>query len=250
VTGEIYVAGAGVARGYLGRPGLTARRFLPDPFRGGIMYRTGDLGRMRPDGCLEHLGRIDNQVKLRGFRIELDEIRSVLLEDPGVRAAAAIIRRGDPVDPASARIDAYVVLNEGGDLRALWRRLRDTLPEHAVPATITPVGLLPLTGNGKLDPSRLPRPAMTRAGPAAATASAATGTEAVGDLTAEWLREIWTAVLGTPVGLDDDFLELGGNSLLAIRVRDMARERGLPRLSLADLYRHRTIRALCTAYVP
>jgi amino acid adenylation domain-containing protein len=250
VTGEIYVAGAGVACGYLGRPGLTSRRFLPDPFRGGIMYRTGDLGRMRADGRLEHLGRIDNQVKVRGFRIELDEIRSVLLEDPGVRAAAALVRRGDPANPASARIDAYVVLNEGGDLRVLRRRLRDTLPEHAVPATITPVGLLPLTGNGKLDAARLPPPVMTRGGPIPTAASAETATEAVSDRIAERLREIWTAVLGMPVGLDDDFLELGGNSLLAIRVRDMVRERGLPRLSLADLYRYRTIRALCAAYLP
>jgi amino acid adenylation domain-containing protein len=234
--GEIYVAGAGVAHGYLGRADLTAQRFLPDRFRGGIMYRTGDLGRMRPDGRLEHLGRMDTQVKVRGFRIELDEIRSVLLEDPGVLAAVAVVRRNERADPASARIDAYVVLGERGELGRLRQRLRDSLPEHAVPATVTPLRAFPLTANGKLDVARLPAPAVTGVGPPAAPRGS--------DGLAEWLREIWTNVLGAPVALDDDFFELGGNSLLAIRIRDLARVHGLPDLLLTDIYRGRTVRAL------
>lgn len=108
------------------------------------MYRSGDLGRLRPDGRLEHLGRIDNQVKVRGFRIELDEIRSVLLEDPDVRAAAVVVRQDDPTDTATTRIDAYVVLADGhGDPGTVRRRAADILPEHMLPATVTGLDSLP-----------------------------------------------------------------------------------------------------------
>ncbi|MBZ3901148.1 non-ribosomal peptide synthetase [Streptomyces griseiscabiei] len=237
VAGEICVGGAGVALGYLGQEELTARRFVPDPFTGGTMYRSGDLGRLRPDGCLEHLGRIDSQVKIRGFRIELDEIRAVLLEDPDVRSAAVAVHHDDPADAATARIDAYVVLT-GGTPSTVRTRAAGILPAHMLPATVTPLESLPLTHNGKLDTARLPAPvsvgSRTHTGEAAAPA-------ADGDL-AERLTEIWSEVLGLPVGPDDDFFELGGNSLLAVRIGAALRAQGLPTLRLRELYRHPTVR--------
>ncbi|MGW1715510.1 non-ribosomal peptide synthetase [Streptomyces sp. NPDC002156] len=233
VAGEICVGGAGVALGYLGQEELTGRRFVPDPFTGGVMYRSGDLGRLRPDGRLEHLGRIDSQVKIRGFRIELDEIRSVLLEDPDVRSAAVVVCRDDPKDAATARIDAYVVLASGGEPGAVRERAAGILPEFMLPATVTALAALPLTPNGKLDAARLPAPASRRTAPAVAAAD--------GDLTAS-LVEIWSEVLGVPVGPDDDFFELGGNSLFAVRIGAALRARGLPSLRLRELYRHPTVR--------
>ncbi|MGI5424158.1 non-ribosomal peptide synthetase [Streptomyces sp. CA-179760] len=235
VAGEICVGGAGVALGYLGQEELTARCFVPDPYTGGTMYRSGDLGRLRPDGRLEHLGRIDSQVKIRGFRIELDEIRSVLLEDPEVRAAAVVVRRDDPGDAATARIDAYVVLS-GGDPVTVRKRAAGILPDYMLPTTVTALGTLPLTANGKLDTARLPTPTTP-----AAPARGAEPVTAEDDLT-DRLRQIWSEVLGTPVGLDDDFFELGGNSLFAVRIGAALRARGLPSLRLRELYRHRTIR--------
>ncbi|TDC86332.1 amino acid adenylation domain-containing protein, partial [Nonomuraea deserti] len=174
--GEIHVGGAGVAAEYLGRPELTAERFVHDPFAGGRMYRSGDRGRLRPDGRLEHLGRLDTQVKVRGFRIELDEIRSVLLDDPSVASAAVVLRDGRPGDPprtarpgdprgaeaagqatdhALARLDAYVTPAHA-DPAAVRRRAAKVLPDHMVPATITALPALPLTPNGKLDVRALP----------------------------------------------------------------------------------------------
>ncbi|MFE0254762.1 non-ribosomal peptide synthetase [Streptomyces sp. NPDC059010] len=235
VAGEICVGGAGVALGYLGQAELTARRFVPDPCTGGTMYRSGDLGRLRPDGRLEHLGRIDSQVKIRGFRIELDEIRSVLLEDPEVRAAAVVVRRDAPDDAATARIDAYVVLS-GGDTATVRQRAAGILPDYMLPASVTALDALPLTPNGKLDAARLPAPT--------APTAPSRNTEPVpadDDLTGQ-LREIWSEVLGTPVGLDDDFFELGGNSLFAVRIGAALRARGLPSPRLRELYRHPTIR--------
>ncbi|MEU1516137.1 amino acid adenylation domain-containing protein [Streptomyces sp. NPDC005811] len=247
VTGEILVGGAGVAAGYLDRPELTEERFLPDPYAeepSARLYRSGDLGRLRPDGRLEHLGRIDGQVKIRGFRIELDEIRSVLLEDPAVTAAAVVVRRDDPADPATARLDAYVVPADGvpaADPQGIRKRAAGILPEHMVPATVTPLDTLPLTANGKLDPARLPAPLRATAPATAAPQDSAPVRDAG---LAEALQEIWASVLGTPVGLDDDFFELGGNSLFAVRVSAALRARGLTAVPLRDLYRTPTIRAL------
>jgi acyl-coenzyme A synthetase/AMP-(fatty) acid ligase len=117
----------------LGQEELTARRFVPDPFTGGTMYRSGDLGRLRPGGRLEHFGRIDSQVKICGFRIELDEIRAVRLGDPDVRAAAVVVHRDDPSDAATARIDAYVALSPGGDPATVRERAANVLPEYMLP---------------------------------------------------------------------------------------------------------------------
>ncbi|MFH8882285.1 amino acid adenylation domain-containing protein [Streptomyces californicus] len=247
VTGEIRVGGAGVAAGYLNRPELTAERFLPDPYAPDARaraYRSGDLGRLRPDGRLEHLGRIDSQVKIRGFRIELDEIRAVLLEDPAITAAAVVVHRDDPADPATARLDAYVVPAGGtaaADLQDLRKRAAGILPEHMVPATVTALDALPLTPNGKLDAARLPAPVRS----AAASARPAPEPDGTGDTAlADALREIWGSVLGTPVGLDDDFFELGGNSLFAVRISAALRARGLNPVPLRELFRTPTIREL------
>ncbi|MFC0104749.1 non-ribosomal peptide synthetase [Kibdelosporangium aridum] len=229
VAGEIYVGGAGVAQGYLNQPELTASRFLPDPYREGTMYRSGDLGRLLPDGTLQHLGRIDSQVKIRGFRIELDEIRAVLLEDPDVTSVAVVVRG----DGASARIDAYVC-PASLDTASVRKRAASVLPSYMVPATVTALAAFPLTTNGKLDQSRLPEPALS-------TASADTP---VDSSLASTLQEIWGQVFGVPVGLDDDFYALGGNSLLAVRINAALRARNQPTVKLRDLFRSPTIRAL------
>ncbi|MFD5823990.1 amino acid adenylation domain-containing protein [Lentzea sp. NPDC060358] len=234
VAGEIHVGGAGVALGYLGRPGLTAERFVPDPFGGGRLYRSGDLGRLRPDGTLEHLGRIDNQVKVRGFRIELDEIRAVLLEDPAVLAAAVVLRPGDE---ASQAIHAYVVL-DGSSGDEVRKRAARILPGHMVPAAVVAVPNLPLTVNGKIDTDRLPAPPKPAAPPRPA--------DQADDLVRS-LQEVWSAVLGLDVGPDDDFFDLGGNSLSAVRITAKARERHLPATPLRTLYQHPTIRGLADA---
>ncbi|MBY8850412.1 non-ribosomal peptide synthetase, partial [Saccharothrix sp. MB29] len=223
----------------LNRPELTRQRFVPDPYAGGTAYRSGDLGRLMPDGTLHHLGRIDGQVKIRGFRVELDEIRAVLLESPDVRAAAVVVR---DQGTARARLDAYVV-PLGLDAVDLRNRARDILPDHMVPATVTALDSLPLTTNGKLDPSRLPEPAVVPARRAEPVGGIGPG-DGPGDDLVEAMREAWSAAFGVPVGLDDDFYHLGGNSLLAVRIGAALRSRGLPSPSLRDLFRTPTIREL------
>ncbi|MGW8796049.1 amino acid adenylation domain-containing protein [Streptomyces sp. NPDC055775] len=246
--GEIHVGGAGLATGYLGRPGLTEQRFVPDPWHGGRMYRSGDLGRLLADGTLEHLGRIDSQVKVRGFRIELDEIRHVLLADPSVTAAAVTVSGDAFVDAAGVRIDAYVVLaaDPTGTADDIRRRAAKLLPEHMLPASVTTLPRLPLTPNGKLDPSRLPAPKATADALADAPPGTAAPTPAPADPFAE-LTGIWESVLGVPVGPDDNFFDLGGNSLYAIRLATAMRERGLPPVPLRRLYLSPTVRSLSEA---
>ncbi|MFJ6439536.1 amino acid adenylation domain-containing protein [Streptomyces sp. NPDC091649] len=251
--GEIHVGGAGVALGYLNRPALTAERFLPDPLDpAGRLYRSGDLGRLLPDGTLEHLGRIDDQVKVRGFRIEPGEIRHVLLEDPAVSAAAVTVTGAGGGDAAAARIDAYVVPAPGADEDpgAVRRRAARLLPPHMVPATVTVLPALPLTANGKLDPDRLPAPGARRARGAAAAPEPAPAARATapGAGPAAVLAAIWREVLGVEeIGQDDDFWDLGGNSLYAIRIGTLARERGLPGVPLRQLYLTPTLGALSEA---
>ncbi|MEU4921734.1 amino acid adenylation domain-containing protein [Streptomyces parvus] len=248
--GEIVVGGAGVALGYLNRPALTAGRFVPDPLdpAGRRLYRSGDLGRLLPDGTLEHLGRIDDQVKVRGFRIEPGEIRHVLLEDPAVSAAAVTVSGGS--DAAAVRIDAYVVPAPGSDAGPgpVRERAARLLPAHMVPATVTVLPALPLTANGKLDPARLPAPG-TRRDPLAAPAPAAAAHEAPREASpAAALAAVWCDVLGMEaIGPDDDFWDLGGNSLYAIRIGTLARERGLPGIPLRQLYLTPTLGALSEA---
>ncbi|WP_228717991.1 amino acid adenylation domain-containing protein [Kitasatospora acidiphila] len=230
VAGEIYVGGAGVAAGYLNRPELNAERFLPDPDRGGRMYRSGDQGRLLPSGRLEHLGRLDGQVKLRGYRIELDEVRAVLLEDPAVLAAAVVLNRPDPGDPATDRLDAYVVLGDG-DPAAVRERAARLLPGYMMPSTVTALPALPLTVNGKLDRSLLPQPALAPHAPA-------------GQSVQERVHHAWQSIVGRPIGLDDNFFDTGGNSMLVGRLVRRLPELGLPKPSLRQTYVHSTVRRL------
>ena len=211
VPGELYLAGEGVARGYLGRPDLTAERFLPDPLSpapGGRLYRTGDLARWLADGELEFLGRRDHQVKLRGFRIEPGEVEAVLLRHPSVREAVVVVREDSPGDP---RLVAYVGAGEdsGGAAAALREHLSRTLPAYMVPAEIVVLPTLPRTPNGKTDRAALPAPA---AAPEPEWVAPETETEVE-------LARVWAEALGVDrVGRGSHFFRMGGHSLLATRV--------------------------------
>nr|APD71884.1 non-ribosomal peptide synthetase 6 [Streptomyces sp.] len=211
VAGELYLAGAGVARGYLNRPGLTAERFVADPFAlsgGSRMYRTGDLARWSGDGNLEYLGRTDHQVKIRGFRIELGEIEAVLAAHPDIaRAVVTVHAQGSP----DARLVAYLVPSgdRSPELGVVREYAGAALPEHMVPGAVVVLDALPLTPNGKVDRSALPDPEF--------------GTVAVGRAprtpAEEILCGLFAEILGAPrVGLDDSFFDLGGHSLLATRL--------------------------------
>ncbi len=220
VPGELVVGGAGLARGYLGRPELTAERFVPAP-SGARLYRSGDLGRYLPDGDVEYLGRLDHQVKIRGFRIELGEIEAALAELAGVRQAVVVVRsdRSDGSDgsvgsPGDQRLIAYVV----GDAAAaeLREALRARLPDYMMPAAFVTLEAMPLTVNGKVDRKALPAP--ERVGGESSYVAPRTPTEEV-------LAGIWAEVLGVEqVGAEDHFFDLGGHSLLATQV--MSRLRG------------------------
>ncbi|KAB1981752.1 non-ribosomal peptide synthetase [Streptomyces triticiradicis] len=253
VPGEIHVAGSGVSAGYLNRPELTAERFVPGSSVGlpeEVLYRSGDRGRLLPDGQLEHLGRLDDQVKIRGHRIELGEIGGALLAHAAVTGAAAVVR--DAHDAATARIDAYFVGTDAApDLAELRRWLAARLPSHMLPATLTPVPSLPLTVNGKLDPSRLPEPAR---GNDTAPPQETTGTgrpAAPGEpVAADRLARVWQELLGVPVGPDDNFFELGGNSLLAVRLNTLQRTAGFPGSQLKHIFRNPTPRRLAAIIGP
>jgi amino acid adenylation domain-containing protein len=239
VAGELYLGGAGLARGYLHRPELTAERFIPDPFSGAAgrrLYRTGDLARYLPDGNLEYLGRADTQVKLRGYRIELGEIEAVLGSQPGVREAAVIIREGPEGDK---RLVAYVV-SEGGqqNVEDLRQALKEKLPDYMVPAAFVFLTSLPLTPNGKLDRRALPAPEPGSLAASAEFAAPRTVSEQV-------LATVWSELLGhEQVGLEDDFFALGGHSLLATQV--VARVRTLlgVELPLRSLFGRMSLREL------
>lgn len=238
ISGEICVAGAGVALEYLNQPQLTAERFISGPGDTGRLYRSGDKGRLRPDGRLEHLGRLDSQVKLRGFRIELDEIRSVLLQVNAVVAAAVVLNQGKAGDAASARLDAYLVLN-GGSVQDVRQHAGKFLPDYMLPSTFTVLDVLPLTANGKLDVRALPAPTLQVQAPQSVKKAVADG-----DAVTQGLVAIWEAVLGVPVGLDDNFFELGGNSLYAVRIDAMLREQHLPSIPMREIYIQQTVRNL------
>ena len=208
VAGELVIAGAGLARGYRGRPARSAERFLPDPFSGlpgARLYRTGDLARWLPGGELEHLGRLDHQVKVRGVRIELGEVEAALAALPGVREAVVAARR----DGTETRLVAYAT-GDGLDAPSLRRGLRDRLPETMVPAAFVVLNALPRTPGGKVDRRALPEP--DRVAEAATFEAPRTPMEEV-------VAGIWEEVLGVrQVGTADDFFALGGHSLLATRV--------------------------------
>ena len=212
LPGEVYIAGDGLARGYLGRPDLTAERFVPDPFSGrpgARMYRTGDLARWLPDGTLDYLGRIDYQVKIRGFRIEPGEVEAALASLPEVREAVVLVREDTPGDP---RLVAYTVAHPAAqiDISALRAKLSESLPEYMVPAHFVVLEALPLTPNGKLDRRALPGPDTTRAD--SDYVAPRTPTEVT-------LASIWIELLKLDkVGANDNFFHLGGHSLLATQM--------------------------------
>ncbi|MFD1815641.1 amino acid adenylation domain-containing protein [Rhodococcus gannanensis] len=229
-TGELYLAGPQLARGYLRRPALTADRFVADPFVAGErMYRTGDLVRWI-DGELDYLGRADNQVKLRGFRIELGEIEAALLRDPSVAQAAVVVREDRP---GHQQLVAYVVpVRTSGS--ADYQKCAQALPAHMVPSAYVELDALPLTPSGKLDRSALPAPDFAAVATPSAPAAAADGR--IAHLVAE--------VLGLErVGADDDFFALGGDSILAIRLVNVARREGLT-LTPRQVFEARTPAAL------
>ncbi|HEV2639509.1 MAG TPA: amino acid adenylation domain-containing protein, partial [Actinocrinis sp.] len=237
VTGELYIAGNGLARGYLGRPDLTAARFVADPFAadGSRMYRSGDLARWNEDGALECLGRVDHQVKLRGFRIELGEIEHALTALPEVGAACVLLREDRPGDK---RLTAYVTPGSGAlqipDVRAALAR---ELPEYMIPTTFVTLPALPLTLNGKVDRRALPLPEQaTAAGRAPRTAHE------------EVLCTLFADVLGVPrVGTDESFLDLGGHSLLATRLAGRIRGALGVEIAVRTVFEHPTVQTLAAA---
>ncbi len=229
VTGELYVGGAGVARGYLNRPDLTAERFLPDPFKGGRMYKTGDLGRWLADGTVEYLGRNDFQVKLRGFRIELGEIEARLAACSGVREALVVARD-------DMRLVAYLLARDGVELNAaeLRSQLANSLADYMIPSAFVTLDAYPLTPTGKIDRKALPEPD----GGAVASREYAAPQGQVELTTAG----IWSKLLGlAQVGRNDHFFELGGHSLMAVQLMSQMREQLGVEMSLRDLFTQPTL---------
>jgi nonribosomal peptide synthetase DhbF len=227
VVGEIYLAGVGLAHGYLGQPATTATRFIADPFNHtGRLYRTGDLARWTTDGQLQFTGRADGQVKIRGFRIEPAEIETALLDHPNITQAA--------VQATPDRLLGYIVGNLNGNDARTW--LRERLPDHMIPAIVTVLDRMPLTPNGKLDRRALPQPDLSSA--------ASTGRSAR-DAREEILCGVYAEALGLPtVSIDDDFFDLGGHSLLAARLAARIRAALGTELSIRDIFQAPTVAAL------
>ncbi|OJT19749.1 peptide synthetase [Archangium sp. Cb G35] len=239
VPGELYISGAGVVRGYLARPELSAERFLPDPFStepGTRMYRTGDRARWRADGTVEFLGRVDHQLKVRGFRIEAGEIEAALEAHPAVRQAVVVAREDEPGD---VRLVAYVVPAEAqaAEAGALRDFVQQRLPEYMVPSAFVELATLPLTPNGKVDRKALPAPSTARAARTAYVAPQ-------GQLEQQ-VATVWQEVLKVgQVGVHDNFFDLGGHSLLLVQVHAKLRTllgRDIPLLKLLE---HPTVSAL------
>ncbi|MCP4656731.1 MAG: AMP-binding protein, partial [bacterium] len=241
VPGEVCLSGAGMARGYLKRPELTAASFLPDPWSerpGARLYRTGDLARRLADGNLEFMGRIDFQVKIRGYRIELGEIETVLGAHPGVREAVVVVREDAP--GGNRQLVAYAVPAAGADLDPgeVRSHLAQSLPDYMIPAAVVLLDALPWTPGGKVDRKALPEPEPERRGPEE-------GYAAPIDPTEELVAGIWAAVLGFErVGVDDHFFELGGHSLLATQVISRVREVFAVELPVQKLFEAPTVARL------
>jgi amino acid adenylation domain-containing protein len=243
VKGEIYLGGDGLARGYLGRAGLTAEKFVPDPFDprgGGRLYRTGDEARYLPDGRIDFLGRADFQVKIRGFRIELGEIEAALCAHPAISEAVVVAREDSPGDK---RLVAYLVHEQGagatqGELRAY---LRERLPDYMIPSAMVVLESLPLTPNGKVDRRALPAPGHENSSESGSFVPPEPGVETT-------LAGIWSEVLGVVrVGRHDNFFDLGGHSLLATQVMARVKEVCGVELPLRSLFESPTVAALARA---
>jgi acyl carrier protein len=241
VDGEIAIGGTGVARGYRGASELTDARFVPDPFgpAGARMYLTGDVGRMLADGSIAYVGRSDDQVKVRGHRVELGEVEAALLRHERVAEAVVTCVRDDR---GAGALCAYVVVPSGTiDAAALREHLERIVPAYMIPATFTQLEALPLAANGKVNRKALPAPSVTLS---AASAAPRTDLEAA-------LAGIWQDVLETDaIGIDDNFFDLGGHSLKAARiVFRIEHDLGL-NVALVDVLRHPTIGALAAAIAP
>jgi acyl carrier protein len=245
VCGELYVGGAGLARGYHAHPALTASRFIPHPFSsepGARLYRTGDLARYGAEGELEFLGRSDSQVKVRGFRIELGEIETVVCGHEGVRQCAAMVREDSPGDK---RVVAYVVPREGAQASLMADELRSfvalRLPDYMVPSTLMFLPELPLSVNGKIDRQRLPAPEIRARVDGARYVAPRTPLE-------EAVCDIWAGVLRVErVGVEDNFFELGGHSLLATQVISRVKEAFAVELPIGTLFERPTAAGMCEA---
>jgi len=238
-VGEIHIGGIGVTRGYLNRPELTAEKFLPDPFSpvpGATFYKSGDLGRLRPDGSIEFAGRVDQQVKIRGYRIEPGEIETALRRDPEVAQAAIVV---DNVAGQSPRLLAYVVASDGAapDPARLIDHIRASLPVYMVPAHLIVLPAFPLTINNKIDVAALPRPAAARSG----------GTVRVPPATPleQRIAAVWAELLELPeIGADENFFDLGGNSLLVVRTCSALNRALGSDLTVVELFDLPTVRQL------
>ncbi|PWK84985.1 amino acid adenylation domain-containing protein [Lentzea atacamensis] len=239
VPGELYLGGVQVARGYLNRPELTSERFVADPFTGGRLYRTGDLARFLPDGRIEFLRRMDNQIKLRGYRIELGEIQTAVSQHPSVRAAVVIAREDVPGD---VRLVAYAVAAPGCriDAAELRTHLRRGLPEYMVPSAFVEVPTIPRNPNGKLDHRALPKPESVRAERVVVPA---------GTRTERAISDVWSEVLRMDrIGADDNFFDLGGNSVLLVKARSRLAEVFAREVPTVTLFTYPTVRALAAHF--
>ncbi|MGH9759981.1 MAG: non-ribosomal peptide synthetase, partial [Blastocatellia bacterium] len=237
-VGEMHIAGAGLSRGYLGRPALTAERFVPDGYSneaGGRLYRSGDLAKRLPDGELEYGGRADQQVKVRGYRIELGEIESELLNCDGVKQAK-VIATGEGA--ADKRLIAYVVPAQGSNVYRVREHLKRRLPDHMLPSPIIEIDRMPLTSNGKFDVRSLPQPEMK------AIENQAAGSEPEPEM-AQAIARIWSEALKlSEVGIDENFFDLGGNSISMVHVRNRIRQLLNKEVSMVDMFTYTTIRSL------
>jgi acyl carrier protein len=237
VPGELYIGGAGLARGYLNSPQLTAEKFIPHPFGnepGARLYKTGDLARYLPDGNIEFLGRLDHQIKLRGFRVEPGEIEVTLARHPGVREAVVLAREDHP---GNKQLVAYVVLSAAETCSASELRefLKARLPDYMVPSAFVMLDALPLGPNGKIDRRALPAPDHGRPELDGVFVAPRSPIE-------ERLANIWAQVLGLErVGVHDNFFDLGGHSLLATQVISRVRETYRIELSLRAIFETPTV---------
>jgi acyl carrier protein len=248
VSGELYIGGDGLARGYLNRPELTAEKFIAHPFtkeRGARLYKTGDVARYLPDGNIEFLGRMDHQVKVRGYRIEVGEIESALGQHPAVRDAVVLAREDTLGDPSASlmtgkRLVAYVVPRRepAPIVSGLNSFLKEKLPQYMIPSAFVFVDIMPLTPNGKIDRKALPAPDQSRPEMGELYVAPRTPVE-------EMIAEIWAQVLKLDtIGVHDNFFELGGHSLLAAQVVSRIREALQADLPLRVLFEKPTVASL------
>jgi hypothetical protein len=240
VPGEIYIGGIGLAHGYLHHPDLTAERFIPDPFsqqRGARLYRTGDRARHRPDGTLEYLGRVDYQIKLRGFRIEPGEIEHMIMQHPAVHEAVVVAYQ----DNSTSYLVAYVTAPDNTPSPSELRHfLTMVLPEYMIPSHWVILASLPTTPNGKIDRRALPAPDR------AATRHARPGVAPLTELERA-IASIWQEVLHIDqIGTHDNFFDLGGHSLLVIKAHQLFRDRLHVDLSIVELFQYPTITMLAS----